>query len=295
MDWRIILSNFANLNKTKLKFVKSKNKNKLRYVEIVIFILILLVINFLLPRNAFKNTWIILPNDVNPYFTNELIKKDLSVKLSYPKEIEGKLIGNSQDGSIRFNINKIEYYLPVQLLLQKTKNGAKNKNLPIGDESVDIDIPLSKDYKPDDLIKINQNWNYHSNDRPNYLRNDAAKAVNKMFSEAQKAGYSLKILNAYRSFDTQRLMYLNAMAKNGINQKIVAKPGHSEHQLGTTIDVGSFVPESNSEEGFASTKEGKWMIENANKFGFYQSYTKNNIEESGYISEPWHYRYLGVK
>lgn len=274
--------------------MKSKNKKKLRFVELVIFIIILLVINFLLPQNLFNNRWIILPDNTNPYFTSEMIKKDLSIKLAYPKEIEGKLIGDGQDAIIKFKIDKTEYYLPSQLLLKNTKNGSKNKNLPIGDESVDIDIPLSKDYQPDDLIKINQNWNYHSNDRPNYLRKDAAKAVNKMFSEAQKAGYALKILNAYRSFDTQRLMYLNAIAKNGINQKIVAKPGHSEHQLGTTIDVGSFVPESNSEEGFASTKEGKWMIENAMKFGFYQSYTKKNAEESGYISEPWHYRYLGL-
>jgi len=274
--------------------VKSKNKKKLRFVEIVIFILVLLVINFILPQNLFNHTWIILPDNINPYFTNELIKKDMSVELVYPREIDGKLIETGQGDVIKFKIDHIEYYLPVQFLLKKVKNGSKKKNLPIGNENTDIDIPLSKDYKPDDLIKINQNWNYHSSDRPNYLRKDAAKAVDKMFSEARKAGYSLRILNAYRSFDTQRLMYLNAL-KNGINQKIVAKPGHSEHQLGTTIDVGSFVPGSNSEEGFASTKEGKWMIENAKKFGFYQSYSEKNAEESGYISEPWHYRYLGLK
>jgi len=274
--------------------VKSKNKKKLRFLEIVIFILILLVINFILPQNLFKNTWIILPDNISPYFTNELIKKDMSVKLVYPKEIDGKLIETTQGEVIKFKIDNTEYYLPVQLLLKKVKNGSKKKNLTIGNENVDIDTPLSKDYKPDDLIKINQNWNYHSGDRPNYLRKDAAKAVDKMFAEARKAGYSLKILYAYRSFDKQRLMYLNAIAKNGINQNIVAKPGHSEHQLGTTIDVGSFVPELNSEEGFASTKEGKWMIENAKKFGFYQSYTENNTEKSGYISEPWHYRYLGL-
>ncbi|PKP32837.1 MAG: hypothetical protein CVU00_11325 [Bacteroidetes bacterium HGW-Bacteroidetes-17] len=274
--------------------MKSKNKKTLRFVEIITFVLILVVINYLIPQNLFDNTWVILPDNVNPYLTSELTKKDMTVKLVYPNEIDGKLIETSQGEVLKFKIENTEYYLPVQLLLKKAKNGSKKRNLPIGNENVDIDVPLSKDYKPDDLIKIKQNWNYHSGDRPNYLRKDVAKAVNKMFSEAQKAGYSLKILNAYRSFDTQRLMYLKAIAKNGINQKIVAKPGHSEHQLGTTIDVGSFVPESNSEEGFASTKEGKWMMENAKKFGFYQSYTEKNTKVSGYISEPWHYRYLGL-
>ena len=46
---------------------------------------------------------------------------------------------------------------------------------------------------------------------------------------------------------------------------------------------------------FENTKSFKWMIENAHKYGFILRYPKNKESIHGYIYEPWHYRYVGIK
>jgi len=47
------------------------------------------------------------------------------------------------------------------------------------------------------------------------------------------------------------------------------------------------------EESFASTKEGKWLYANAHKYGFILRYHKGKEKITGYMYEPWHYRYVG--
>ena len=46
---------------------------------------------------------------------------------------------------------------------------------------------------------------------------------------------------------------------------------------------------------FESTSEFKWLNENAYKYGFILRYPKDKMEITGYIYEPWHYRYVGVE
>ncbi len=58
-----------------------------------------------------------------------------------------------------------------------------------------------------------------------------------------------------------------------------ARPGHSEHQLGTTIDV---------EGGEA------WLADEAWRYGFVVSYPfEHSPESTCYKAEPWHLRYVG--
>ena len=45
---------------------------------------------------------------------------------------------------------------------------------------------------------------------------------------------------------------------------------------------------------FAKSKEGKWMAKNSYKYGFIMSYPDKKQSETGYIYEPWHFRYIGV-
>ncbi len=273
--------------------MKTKKKGMGKYREAIIFLVILALSSFLLPKGSKGEAWIVLPIKINPYVSSRLDKKDSKVTLKYPQEISGEIIGEAQSAVLKFMVDDVFYYLPLQILVKKIDIDKKHPNLEIGSEKVDIETPLSHKYKPDDLLKINQDWNYHAADYAKYLREDAAKALDEMFSEAKKAGLSLKVVSAYRSFKKQRQLYLRAINKNGMNQNVVAKPGHSEHQLGTTIDVSSFSPKLVLNQGFGETKEGKWMAENAHRFGFSQSYTKDNFSTSGYIPEPWHFRYKG--
>ena len=67
----------------------------------------------------------------------------------------------------------------------------------------------------------------------------------------------------------------------------VARPGHSQHQLGTAIDFGSI------DLGYGETREGQWILANARRFGFSLSYPQGLQDITGYKYEPWHFRYLG--
>ncbi len=278
-----------------LESMNNPKKTRRRFRDVFTFLIILLITTYLLPQGSMENSCIILPAEISPYKTAELKSKDLSVKLKYPQEIHGELLGDEQFGIVKLMLNGKFYYVSVRLLLKKTAYRNDKPNIPIGEELVDIETPLPHDYKPNDLIKIDQKWNYHAADYSKYLRKEAAEALTKLFTKANKEGLSLKVVSAFRAFSKQRQLYLKAIKKNGLEQNIVAKPGHSEHQLGTTVDVSAFTPESVLNESFAETKEGKWMKANANKYGFYQSYTINNSEVTGYIPEPWHYRYIGTK
>ncbi len=72
----------------------------------------------------------------------------------------------------------------------------------------------------------------------------------------------------------------------------MAQPGHSEHQLGTAVDLtGASIGYLGAYTGFESTKEGIWLAAHAYQYGFTMSYPHETTE---YIFEPWHYRYVGV-
>ena len=68
-----------------------------------------------------------------------------------------------------------------------------------------------------------------------------------------------------------------------------ARPGTSQHQLGTVIDFGSIT------DDFADTKAGKWLAENAASFGWSLSFPQGYEDVTGYRWECWHYRYIGKK
>ena len=40
--------------------------------------------------------------------------------------------------------------------------------------------------------------------------------------------------------------------------------------------------------------EYSWLISNCYKYGFILRYPENKEHITGYINEPWHYRYIGV-
>ena len=68
-----------------------------------------------------------------------------------------------------------------------------------------------------------------------------------------------------------------------------ARAGHSEHQTGLAADFNMV------DDNFEYTAEGKWLNDNAYKYGFILRYPKGKTFETGYIYESWHYRYVGVE
>ena len=77
----------------------------------------------------------------------------------------------------------------------------------------------------------------------------------------------------------------------------VALSGHSEHQLGVAVDLvgldknGKYYLSLND---FGTTADYAWLVQNAHYYGFVQSYQSGQEPITGYIAEPWHWRYVGI-
>lgn len=102
-------------------------------------------------------------------------------------------------------------------------------------------------------------------------------------------GLEINFMSGFRSYEEQTEVYANwnEVYPDGSADRVSARPGHSEHQLGLAIDVNSI------EFSFADTPEGLWLAENCWKYGFIIRYKEGTEEITGYMYEPWHIRYLG--
>ena len=126
------------------------------------------------------------------------------------------------------------------------------------------------------------------------MRADAAQALEEMFAAAQEDGIRLSIVSGYRSYSKQSTIYSRKKAEQGqaAADKVSARPGTSEHQLGLAMDV-SRKGSTQLNTAFGSTQEGQWISENAHRFGFVVRYLKDYEDVTGYMYEPWHVRYVG--
>jgi hypothetical protein len=242
--------------------------------------------------------WMVIPDKVYLYAEPNLSKKTTIEIAGYPGTVVGISELKSQGAQTETRWIKIlhhqdHYFLPEALLLKKVLWSASGGNFIIGQEKVDRWNPLPFSYKPNDLIKLPQKWNYHPQEYPKYLRSEAAQILIEMLTAAERQNIHIRIVSAFRSALDQRRLYLRKIDQAGLDQMLVAKPGHSEHQLGTTVDLCGLDPDYVLKQEFVQTKEGKWLQENAARFGFNQSYTKSNQEVRGYSPEPWHFRYIG--
>lgn len=114
----------------------------------------------------------------------------------------------------------------------------------------------------------------------------------KMYDAAKKQGLNLYIKSPYRSYSVQNNLYNNYVAKDGKKNADTysARPGYSEHQTGLAFDLTSY---STNFDTFENSQEFKWVKDNAHKYGFILRYPKGMEYITGYIYEPWHYRYVG--
>lgn len=160
---------------------------------------------------------------------------------------------------------------------------------------VNRDYPISKDYVPADLVVPDVAFSFVGTYEKSYVRERAARALEKLFAGASQSGYTLKAVSAYRSYARQMQIYNNNVRTRGkeTTNKVSAKPGTSEHQTGLVIDVSSESVGCALEESFGQTPEGKWLKKNCYKYGFIIRYPKDKTEITGYSYEPWHIRYVG--
>jgi zinc D-Ala-D-Ala carboxypeptidase len=108
-------------------------------------------------------------------------------------------------------------------------------------------------------------------------------------------GHLLVVVSAYRSYALQAQTFDYWTGVGGYEQALrtSARPGHSEHQLGTAIDFGDGSGAPWDYADWAQTPAGAWLASHAAEFGFVMSYPKGRTAVTCYAYEPWHYRYVG--
>jgi D-alanyl-D-alanine carboxypeptidase len=126
------------------------------------------------------------------------------------------------------------------------------------------------------------------------MRAEAAQALQDMLAAAKTAGYVVTPQSGYRSYATQVSVYNSEVQSNGqtIADSESARPGYSEHQTGLAMDLGS--ASCNITDCFGDTPGGKWVTANAYKYGFLLRYPADATDTTGYRTETWHFRYIGV-
>lgn len=159
---------------------------------------------------------------------------------------------------------------------------------------VDKEYGLSSDYYPSDLVNIRANDIKTANSALN-VRSIVIDDLSEMISDSKGDGVDLVVLSAYRSYYKQSSIYNSYLNTIGYveTERAVARAGHSEHQLGTTIDFAT--PEIGyvTSSAFGSSKAGIWIADNGYKYGFVMSYPEGSEPVTGYKYEPWHFRYVG--
>lgn len=128
-----------------------------------------------------------------------------------------------------------------------------------------------------------------------HLRSVAVPALSRLLAAAKADRVELTVLSAYRSYQEQQAIYQREVAAQGQTraERMVARPGHSQHQLGTTVDFTAKSVGFDLSESFGETPEGRWLLANAPRFGFVLSYPRGKEAITGYAYEPWHYRFIG--
>ncbi|MGL4985533.1 MAG: M15 family metallopeptidase [Treponemataceae bacterium] len=177
--------------------------------------------------------------------------------------------------------NQSTFLVELEFLLRND-----NDNLLI---LVDKKHLLPPTYVPTDLIPLEKNNLFAINRNDLSLRKTTFEALQAMARDAQKDNVNILVSSTYRSYDYQKNVYERHVQSMGKKEadRVSAAAGTSQHQLGTVIDFGSITDE------FAQTKAGKWVFDNAERYGFSLSFPANYEHVTGYVWESWHYRYIG--
>jgi D-alanyl-D-alanine carboxypeptidase len=156
---------------------------------------------------------------------------------------------------------------------------------------------LPAGYEPTDLDR--------STGRP--VRALVVPDLRALIDAAAADGVEIAVVSGYRSPEQQaeafEASYWRQLARGqgAIDEheartrasRFVAPPGHSQHQLGTAVDLSTWELSYAVQPRFAETAAGRWVVQNGWRFGFVLPYTVRGEARTGYAFEPWHVRWVG--
>lgn len=127
----------------------------------------------------------------------------------------------------------------------------------------------------------------------------AIKDLNNMINAMKKSGNTkIWCQSTYRSVKRQKELFDESVQKylkqgkseeeaEKLTLEYINKPGGSDHNLGLAVDF-NYVDNS-----FAKTSEYKWLLKNAENYGFILRYPEDKEDKTKIAYESWHWRYVG--
>ena len=183
--------------------------------------------------------------------------------------------------------NKTEFIKDLYAILEEEKTFRQD------DKSlfflIDKKHTASSSYAPKDLVFLKKNSLFDLNKAGMKIRPEAYSALNEMAQAALNDGIRLLVSSAYRSYSYQENLFNHYVNVDGLEEaeRESARPGTSQHQLGTAVDFGSI------SDDFDKTQMGQWIYKNAADYGWSLSFPKGYEDVTGYRWECWHFRYIG--
>lgn len=116
-----------------------------------------------------------------------------------------------------------------------------------------------------------------------------------MLNDAEYLGYGPIVVAGYRTWEKQQSLmdervsgymvqgYSEENAR-AMAEQWVSVPGHSEHQLGISVDINGDIWDIYT-----------WLQSHSWEYGFIQRYPADKIDITGCKEEVWHYRYVGYQ
>lgn len=261
-------------------------KSKIRWKRVIIAIVVLIILIggiFVVSKNFF------LKND-------EIIdkKEDNNSESSIDSDNEDTTVIDDVDNTTA-NLEKApSNYLEYSNMTDGNYLTERGYTLTIKDgvAYVDGNLIVNKTYAIPSWYKpVNTSSAVTSDRCINCLETKVMEAFNLMKSDSLAVNLNIYIASGYRSYNYQDTLYNNYSAVSGVEgaDTYSARPGHSEHQTGLCFDLNSV------DDSFANTPEGKWIDQNAYRYGFIVRYPKGKESITGYQYESWHLRYVGVE
>lgn len=187
---------------------------------------------------------------------------------------------------------KIQMQAHTQVLLNEIVNAEKEKQISDWQLTlVNYENTMEENYKVE-LSSIDNIRKFDSR---------AIGDLNQMILDMKKIGLkNIWIQSAYRTIEEQEKLFNNKVNyflsigkteedAERLTLRMINKPGTSEHNLGLAVDF-NYV-----NKDFEKTKEFKWLLENAENYGFILRYKEEKRDITKVYYEPWHWRYVGIE
>ena len=229
---------------------------------------------------------------------------DESIALVYPDgTVKGVSVGKTTVTAVISYTDISQTDAAVMTVEVFRKEVPSDSDLPYWYEDeifiINNDNPVSKDYVPE-LVDVRKS--IPSAHKETKLTADCEAALAEMYADyLEENSGTLRLISTYRSYAKQEKLVNEAIKEKmktyGMTEEEAREsalktrqlPGHSEHHSGLAID---FSTTYTTQHDFHTTEQGKWLTENAHKYGFILRYPEDKADITQINYEPWHFRYI---